>query len=87
MHRLARPPGMPRCTSCEPCPRCLTVSRPLCPRRYPFRMYHRVYHPAGPKLWAMVAVGCMMFLICIGSTLGAVRSIINNWSSYEFFAS
>ena len=49
-------------------------------------MYHIVYRPKGPALWAMVVVGFVMFLICIGSTLGAVRGIINNWSTYEFFA-
>lgn len=54
---------------------------------FPFRMYHRVYKPTGFALRAMIVVGFVMFLICIGSTLGAVRGIINNWSSYQFFAS
>lgn len=50
-------------------------------------MYAVVYRPKGWRLWWMIAVAFVLFLICIGSTLGAVRGIINNWSSYEFFAS
>lgn len=50
-------------------------------------MYAVVYKPTGWRLNAMMATAFVMFLVCIGATLGAVRGIIVNWSSYEFFAS
>lgn len=46
----------------------------------------QVYRPTGWTLRTLVAVNAFMLLVCLGAVVGSVQSLINQWSSFVFFA-
>lgn len=46
----------------------------------------QVYRPTGWTLRTLAAVNGFMLLVCLGAVVGSVQSLINQWSTFQFFA-
>lgn len=76
--------------SCQPQPQCdsaphVLMCRPLVTRTPPCPL-PQVYHPGGWTLRALVAVNAFMLLVCLGAVVGSVQSLVDQWSTFQFFS-
>ncbi|PRW60633.1 Amino acid permease 2 [Chlorella sorokiniana] len=53
---------------------------------FPSLMWYKVYRPTGWTRRTLVVVNAFMLLVCLGAVVGSVQSLINQWSSFVFFA-
>ena len=58
--------------------------RSTCPPTHPHPT--QVYRPTGWTLRTLVVVNGFMLLVCLGAVVGSVQSLINQWSTFQFFA-
>ncbi len=57
-----------------------------CPLPNPNPPPVQVFRPTGWTLGTLAAVNAFMLLVCLGAVVGSVQSLINQWSTFQFFA-